>query len=62
MIAPTYSDAYMVRMVETILLTSDNDLMIGNRARVLFELRDFDRRRQGVIELPDGGSPYDPRD
>ena len=52
-----YSDGYMVRMTEQIIATSDNDCTLGNRVRVLFELRDFDRRRQGVIPLPD--SPDD---
>ncbi|MEV6894267.1 hypothetical protein [Kribbella sp. NPDC051137] len=61
----TYSDEYMVRMVAKILADGNNDCMTGNRVRVLFELRDFDRRRQGVIELPDeypDGSVHDPRD
>lgn len=66
MTAPrTYSDAYMVRMVEHIIATSNNDHMIGTRTRVLFELLDASSQRwtdTGSGAGHDKDWPYDPRD
>lgn len=57
-----YSDAEVVRTVEQIIATSTNDLMIGTRVRVLFELRAQHWGDTGSGAGYDPGWPYDPRD
>lgn len=57
-----YTNTHVVRSIELWLDQAVTDHMLGCKVRNLFELREAERRGYGVVELPDPGSPYDPRD